>query len=212
MLRQRSFGPVLLTLGLLHLSVFAARHLPIGAVLLLPLSTAALTREAEGIPRLRRMLEYSRRLHAIDRRVWGLLPVVLVLAGAIAGLTFLTRAGHVGFNASRFPVRAADFLDRQDPAGRVFTKDQWGGYLIYRFAGGRKVFLDGRSDFYGREMLETYAQVVEVRPGWETVLDRYDVRFVLAAPDQALASALRLNPRWRPVHEDPVAAVFERAG
>src|SRR2546430_17418900 len=42
-----------------------------------------------------------------------------------------------------------------------------------------KVFVDGRSDFYGQDLLETYAQVVEVKPGWDAVLKQFDVRFVL---------------------------------
>src|SRR2546430_9458386 len=73
-----------------------------------------------------------------------------------------------------------------------------------------KVFVDGRSDFYGQDLLETYAQVVEVKPGWDAVLKQFDVRFVLVAPDNALASALQLSSEWKRVHTDPVAAVFER--
>jgi len=216
LLRQRAFGPVLLALAMLHLSLYSARHLPTAAVLLLPLCVGALTREAEDWPRLRPLLDYSERLRAIDRKIWGVVPILLVLAGTLAGLGTLARAGSVGFNSAKFPVRAADFLEQHDaqhdPRGRVFAKDQWGGYLIYRFAGRTKVFVDGRSDFYGQDLLQTYAQVVEVRPGWDAVLKRYDVRFVLLPPDHALASALQLSPDWKRVHADWVAAVFERVG
>ena len=43
MLRQRAFGQALLALGLLHMSLYSARHLPTAAVLLLPLCVGALT-------------------------------------------------------------------------------------------------------------------------------------------------------------------------
>ncbi|PYS14835.1 MAG: hypothetical protein DMG15_06645 [Acidobacteria bacterium] len=51
---------------------------------------------------------------------------------------------------------------------------------------------------------------IEVRPAWEAMLQQYDVRFVLVAPDNALASALRLSRAWKRIYSDPVAAVYER--
>ena len=212
LLRQRAFGPALLTLGMLHISLYSARHLPTAAVLLLPLCVAALTREAEDWPRLRPLLDYSQRLRAIDQKIWGIVPVLLVLAGTLAGLGISARAGRVGFNAVTFPVRAADFLEQYDSVGRVFAKDQWGGYLIYRFAGRTKVFVDGRSDFYGQDLLETYARVAEVKPGWDAVLKQYDVRLVLVPTENALASALQLSSDWKQIYADSVAAVFTRVG
>jgi hypothetical protein len=216
LLRQRAFGPALLCLGMLHASLYSARHLPTAAILILPLAVAELTREAKAWPRLRPLLDYSERLRIIDRRIYGIVPIVLMLAITLLGLSAQARAGRVGFDAGTFPLRAADFIEQksaQNPRlGRVFAKDQWGGYLIYRFAGRVKVFVDGRSDFYGQNLLETYAQVTEVKPGWNGVLRQYDVRFVLVPPDNALASALQLSPDWKRIYSDWVAAVYERVG
>lgn len=203
LLKQRRFGPALLALGMLHISMYSARHLPTAAVLLLPLSVAALTREAREWPGLRPLLEYSDRLRIIDQKIWGVVPMILVLAVTVAA-----RDQNIGFDPAKFPVRAAGFI----PDGRVFTKDQWGGYLIYRFGGQTKVFIDGRSDFYGQNFLETYAQVADVKPGWQNVLKEYDVRVVLIPSDHALASALQLSPDWRRVYTDSIAAVFQRVG
>src|SRR5262249_18944091 len=55
--KQRALGPVLLSVAMLHLSLYSARHLPTAAVLLLPLSVAALTREARTWPAMRRFLD-----------------------------------------------------------------------------------------------------------------------------------------------------------
>ena len=212
--KQRAFGPALLSVGMLHLSLYSARHLPTAAVLLLPLSVAALTREARTWPAMRRFLDYSDRLRAIDSRIYGIVPIMLVLALTAVGVNALSGAGRVGFDAGTFPVRAADFLEQRtrepDGLGRVFATDQWSGYLIYRFAGDSKVFIDGRSDFYGQNILESYARIVEVRPGWEAVLKQYDVRFVMVPPDSALAASLQLSGAWKRIYSDPVAAVYER--
>ena len=212
LLRQRAFAPALLALAMLHLSLYSARHLPTAAVLLLPLCVAALTREARGFRSLRPLLDYSERLVVIDRKIWGAIPIVLVLVATLAGMSSLARSGNVGFDPATFPVHAVDFLEQHNLGPRIFAKDQWGGYLIYRFAGRAKVFMDGRSDFYGQQFLETYAQVADVKPQWSAVLNQYDVRFVLIPPDHALASVLQLNSAWKRVYADSVAAVFERVG
>src|SRR5258706_795536 len=139
---------------------------------------------------------------------------MLVIVTTLAALVPLARAGRIGFDPAIFPAGAADFLERQSPdagaIGSVFAKDQWGGYLIYRFDGRLKVFLDGRSDFYGRDMLETYATVMDVKPGWDDVLRKYSVRSVLVPPDHALASVLLLRPGWKRVYGDSVTTIFER--
>jgi hypothetical protein len=202
--KQRRLGPGVLSLGLIHISLYSARHLPTTAVVLLPLCVAALTREARSWPRLRPMLEYSDRLRIIDQKIWGVVPIVLVLA-----LTVIARDRDLNFDAEKFPVRAARFIP---DGGRVFTKDQWGGYLLYRFDGQRKVFMDGRSDFYGDGFLRTYAEVADVRPGWQNVLKQYDVNVVLIPVDHALVSVLQLSPEWKRVYADSMATIFERVG
>jgi hypothetical protein len=214
LVRQRAFGPVLLSLGMLHLSLYSARHLPTAAVLLLPLSIAALTREARDRTRLKRFFEYSERLRAIDRRIYGIVPIAIVLVLTVFGLNTLAHNGRIGFDTGTFPVHAADFLQtkRFESLGRVFATDQWGGYLIYRFGGRLKVFIDGRSDFYGRNLLETYAQVIGIKPGWDGVLSQYGVQFVLVPPDNPLAGVLRLKADWKCVYSDRVSVLYERAG
>src|SRR5262249_55280579 len=154
LVKQRRFGPAFLAVGLLHVSMYSARHLPTTAVILLPLCVAALTREARALPRLRSMLDYSDRVRIIDQKIWGVVPMILIVAVVI-----VARDRDLNFDSAKFPVRAANFIPQD---GRVFTKDQWGGYLIYRFGGERKVFIDGRSDFYGQTFLQTYAEVVDV--------------------------------------------------
>jgi hypothetical protein len=214
LIRQRAFGPVLLSLGMLHMSLYSARHLPTAAVLLLPLSIAALTREAESWPGLKRFFKYSERLRAIDRRIYGIVPSAIVLVLALFGVNALAKAGRAAFDSGTFPVRAADYLEEKGLGGpeRVFATDQWGGYLIYRFGGRLKVFIDGRSDFYGRNLLETYAQVIASKPGWDGVLNQYDIRFVLVPPDSPLAAVLRLKTDWKSVYSDRVSVLYERAG
>src|SRR5438270_637005 len=65
---------------------------------------------------------------------------------------------------------------------------------------------------YGQQMLETYAEVADVKPAWNLVLKQYDIGLVLIPPDHALASVLQLSSQWKRVYSDTVAAIFERVG
>jgi hypothetical protein len=210
LISQRAFGPAILGIVMLHLSMYSARHLPVAAVLLLPLSAAALTLEARKRGWLTSVLSYSDRLRAIDRRVLGYVPIVLGLIATTFGLSALARNGAVTFSSKDFPVEAANFIQRNHLTARIFAKDQWGGYLIYRFRGQVPVFIDGRSDFYGPKFLETYSEIIEAKPLWSSRLNEYKVGVVLIPTNHALASVLVLSPQWKRIYSDEVASMFER--
>jgi hypothetical protein len=212
-LRRGEYPRFLLALGLIHAGLYSARHLPTAAVVLLPLALATITAELRdhGRGRWRQFLDYSDRLVAWDRSLTGAAPIAAAVLLAAAGLALLP-ANKVGFDRETFPVAAADYFQGREAAVRLFARDQWGGYLIYRFEGKLKVFVDGRSDFYGNDFLERYATVADLRPGWDRILDVERVSHVLVRPDQALAQALHQDSRWRVARADAAAVIFERVG
>ena len=110
-----------------------------------------------------------------------------------------------------FPAGALGVLG-SDPSARVFTKDQWGDYLIWSLYPKQKVFVDGRSDFYGDDFEEKVIDVFNVKQGWEKTLSRFGVNTILLSPDTPLAGALKESVRWRVVYDDGVALVFRPAG
>ena len=100
---------------------------------------------------------------------------------------------------------------RRDPSARIFTYDQWGDYLIYRLYPRTKVFVDGRSDFYGDEFEEKCLDVLHVKYDWEKTLDRFGIDTILLPPSAPLAGALKESSRWRVAYDDGVALVFRPA-
>ena len=110
------------------------------------------------------------------------------------------------YDPERFPVKAMSSV----PAGsdRIFTGDAWAGYLIYEQYPARKVFVDGRSDFYGDSVEKAYGDILNAKPGWQQLLQHYRIDTVLLPPDNTLVATLRLSPGWEPVYEDKTAVVF----
>jgi len=111
------------------------------------------------------------------------------------------------------PAGVPEFRQGERPIGvrqGVFSRDDWGGYLIYRLHPEFKVFVDDRHDFYGERFVADHLEVLRVGPRWKEVLQRHGVNWVLAPPDSALAGALRESAGWRVAHADRTAAVFAR--
>ena len=131
-------------------------------------------------------------------RGYAWIPVILM-----AGF-FHLRASTPGFPADQFPVAAAAHLPAQT---RLFAPDKFGGYLIYRFHGERKVLFDGRSDFYGLSFMKSYIRMVQLRPGWLAGWNRWGFTHALVPPDYSLADAL---PRrgWRTLYRDSTAVLL----
>ena len=114
------------------------------------------------------------------------------------------------FDPKKYPAAALDTL-RSRPASRIFTDDEWGDYLIWRLYPAQRVFVDGRSDFYGTAFEEKYIDVLNVKCEWEKNLSRYGVDTILLPVNAPLAGVLKESSRWRPVFDDGIALVFRSA-
>ncbi len=53
-------------------------------------------------------------------------------------------------------------------SGRLLTPDQWGDYIIYSFYPRQKVYVDGRSDFYGEKLGQEYLHLLQGASDWQS--------------------------------------------
>jgi hypothetical protein len=133
--------------------------------------------------------------------------VSLVAPGAAAASPVAFRSG------ANLPVTLAAAAEPLfEPSERIFTHDEWGDYLIYKLSPrGFKIFVDGRSDFYGGKFGQEYIDVLEVKYNWQQTLDRYGVDTILLPCNAALTGALKESRRWRVAYDDGMAIVFRPA-
>jgi hypothetical protein len=112
------------------------------------------------------------------------------------------------YDAHEYPENALRAIGDSGDHGRIFSTDVWGGYLIYRRYPELQVFVDGRSDFYGPEFNHIYADVMNVKPGWESKLRNYNIQTVLVPADSFLSGALKESRNWQCTFDDGIAIVF----
>jgi hypothetical protein len=194
-------------------SLTSARHIPLFVVTALPLIGVMLTdvwRDlTTGQPRssmLGVLAEISGKL--TDK----LKPISVWTAVAIAGVILFGDPQHwpKDLSGKYFPREVARQFAPQLTASRVFTTDQWGDYLLWTGYPGQKVFIDGRSDFFGEQIGRDYVTVLEGRPGWRAALDRYQVNMVLVPPETPLIELLSSSGAWRVLNRDHQSVLLAR--
>src|SRR6185312_12950887 len=221
-IRQRRFAEAFLALGWMHLALIAVRNLPLFSIACAPLIAEALVTliRAASASSLRERISKAAvwfrsasanvdvtdrigRVHLVSAAAMGILALLLFAPKPPAD-RFISE-----FDPKTFPAGAIPVLS--SPAThRIWAQDQWGDYLIYRMYPSTKVFIDGRSDFYGDKFGEEYLRLLDVQTGWDKTLDRYGIDTVVVSPKLALSSTLKVSRDWRVVFDDHYSVVFRR--
>ncbi len=221
--RRQRFTAVLLIVGWAHLALMASRNIPLFLLIAAPFVASTLddllqTFETTQFPAwlknaLRTLREVGEEVTAADRpwRVHGVaLAAALLVSTMISGdaKAFKLRAEY---DPKLYPAGAVRLLRLTAGHRRIFSDDEWGDYLAYQLYPAGRVFIDGRSDFYGARLGQDYEDILGVKYDWETTLDRYGVDTILLSTTSALSGAVKQCVRWKVVYDDGTAIVFEAA-
>jgi len=223
-LMKREYARPFLIVGWGHLALIAARNIPIYAFLAAPVIAATLK---EGVERLREAnvagwirraaagwASFSGEMSLMDRaaRVPWVSVATLVAVAALMWAPAAPAKFRAEYDPKRYPARAIEALGPDYLAGNIFSDDEWGDYLIYRLYPSARVFIDGRSDFYGARFGEEFGGLVRGRWDWQSKLERHGVEMAVLRADGPLASLMKESGRWQVVYDDGIAIVFRRAG
>jgi hypothetical protein len=109
---------------------------------------------------------------------------------------------------SAFPETAAQYIEKHHLAGPLYNDYNWGGFLIWRLP-QLTVAIDGRANVHGEDRIEHFRDVWIGRPEWASDPELLHANVVVAKKDTALASLLRLDPRFKIAYEDVQSVVFQ---
>jgi hypothetical protein len=195
-----------------YFALHSVRNVPIFALVAAPILTAHWNAFLQSVGRSRWMDWYRR----VSARVTGVSQSADGRALAVVSGAALWVAAGCGLArteplADRFPVAAVEWLraNPQAVSGEMFNDYGWGGYLMLVLP-ERRVFVDGRNDFYGRQLVEEFNTVDDVKPGWEKVLEKYRVGWTILPPKHGLNALLALRADWRRVYADQTAVIYAR--
>ena len=222
-LTQLRFTYVFLILGWGHLALISARNIPIFAIVAAPFVARAII-EMLGQARANAPIKWFRSLvaefehFAADMTRMDVKPRWHVASvGAFALLVLVSYAApteiqkfDARYDPKDYPEAALKVLAESDSDTNVFTHDEWGDYLIYHMYPKQKVYVDGRSDFYGPDFGDKYLSVMGVKPNWESTLGDAGIERILLPGDRALTAALKESNNWKMTYADATAVIFDK--
>ncbi len=188
--RPLNFPQLFKTLGFAYLTFVAQRNIALFAIVAAPLLAEWFDAFAQTLPARPRRLTPNPKPGAAASSLINLLIILMLSLAAFANLFVLTRPERIEANV---PAGAVTWIRENRPEGRIFNSYNWGGYLAWSLP-EYPVFIDGRADMYGDEMISQWQGVVNAGPDVFTVLEKWDINFVL------------LEPAW------PVVPILERQG
>jgi hypothetical protein len=210
--RELSLAVVLLLTFWTVFGLVSARNIAVYAVVAAPLLAGIGATILLDTYFARNIINFDRKLRIIDRNLigylWSLVGVFVIAGLVIGGFTLDTSGLGNRFSENVFPVEAVDWILEQPEQGRVFNYFPWGGYLLYRAWPQQEVFIDGQTDFYGEDLTRQYEKVIVLEDGWQEVLEKYEVDWVIMPVDSDLALELNHHPSWERRYVDQTAAVY----
>jgi hypothetical protein len=201
---------ILLIIVFVNMALFSQRFIPLFCVVASPI----LVRNVEWM--LRRL--NSRFVDVFQKRSDDILLtdasakgyLWLVVGIVIITLSVATNRIEHKFDESRKPVEAVNFLKKASLKGNMFNDDEFGDYIIYSAYPRYKVFIDSRVDMYGVDQFRDYLTMVYFKPGWEKIIEKYEIHWVILNSDSILSRYLKEREDWRLIYSDGVANIFLR--
>lgn len=128
---------------------------------------------------------------------------LLIVAGLALALSYpAQRKKQVAAVETYMPVKAADFIVANHISGKMFNTYHYGGYLIFRLFPAQKVFIYGRTDIYQDGFVQKLDAILQGRPNWKALFDRYDIDYVVCESNAALRQLLLQEGRFKLVFDD----------
>jgi hypothetical protein len=195
-----------LTLGTILLSLWASRNIALFAVV----ATPTLSRQFDAF-----LTERGWQIRPMTsvrgaRLILNWVLLILIVFGGLAKIVSDLNAENVEEVQSEFfPMQALAYLRENPPEGNMYNNYNWGGLMIYTVR-DVPVFVDGRTDLYGDDLLGDYFNAFLGASDWRDLFDAYDIEAAFLPDESALTTLLREDSGWQVVYEDEQAAIFQK--
>ncbi|MHB1012096.1 MAG: hypothetical protein ACYC37_04225 [Desulfobacteria bacterium] len=145
----------------------------------------------------------------------GVVVLALVaFGGTTLAFSFSQLEYGVGITEHKFSFKATEFLRRYPVPGKMFNFFDIGGFLDWQLYPGALTFIDGRT--YNQQVFMEHQSVTGGTPGWERILDKYGVTYIVLKTMDSSGMILPIVPllandsNWSLVFSDGLFVIFVR--
>jgi hypothetical protein len=188
-------------LGFAYLTFVAQRNIALFAIVTLPLL-------AEWFNAALQLLRSKETVNKPSLKFAGLFNnlIIFILSATALGYAFLvSRPAEID---KHYPVDAVRWIQANSPAGRLFNSYNWGGYILWHLP-EYPVFIDGRADLYGGELISQWQNVATAQADALSILNKWDVGLVFIESNTPIVELLKQNG-WEIVFQDEMSVILRR--
>ena len=187
------------------LTYTARRHLPLYAVVIMPII-------CEGLSDVIESLELRPK---VGLEFFAAVSFLLFLSlrtpiRVISALNLLKNESSF-FLSNGSTVKALEWVEKNHPAGNLFNLYDWGGFIDWQ-APELKGFIDGRmpgwhqgNDFIFNDYLKAFAGA----EGFEKILEKYQIAWTFLPPNAPLNTALSQKKDWEVTYQDDQVVIYQ---
>lgn len=212
--RRISFSDLFKGLGFAYLFFVAQRNMGPYCIIITPVVAKYLSptlenlSSAPSIQKIKNNFAQTVNKNQPPAQVSRIINFTIV--SLLAGM-FLVRAFVVSLPASmeeKVPAQAVAWIKDNQPRGPIFNSYNWGGYLTWELR-EYPVFIDGRADLYGNEIISEWNEISRgTEIGFE-LLEAYQINLIFLEPHHALLDKLPAQ-EWAKSYNDTKIVIYER--
>ncbi len=199
-----SWSRVFNVLGFAYLTFVAQRNIALFAIVATPL----LSNWANEVWNTLRNEKSLISLPKLNPHITRLLNPVIVVSLSLASLGYLFTVSQPAELDKRYPSRAIQWIKDNQPEGRLFNSYNWGGYILWNLP-EYPVFIDGRADLYGHEIISDWQMIMSGSAEGINLLDSWNIGLVFIETDQPVVNYLEKHG-WNILYRDEMAIILGR--
>lgn len=100
-------------------------------------------------------------------------------------------------------IRSDDLTDE-----RCLNSYAWGGYISWNLP-EMKIFIDGRTDLYGEEIIQDWLSMINAADNWQEEFENYNITCVLLEKNYQIIDQL-INRSWNVHYEDDLSILLTK--
>ncbi len=157
---------------------------------------------------LKKQPETSQDLNPKINALINLIFTGLLFLILIGKYVYLSNTVIIDFYEKQmFPGDAVTWLKENPVSGNVLNEYAWGGYMLWNLP-ETKVFVDGRTDLFGDEIILDWLKLVSKDESYEELLQAYEIDWVFLEQDRPLIAGLE-EKGWRVLYEDELSMIMK---
>lgn len=191
---------LIILLGFIYFSTLSRRNVPFFFLVFIPL-VIPYTQEIINKSKAKRLLPYL-----------SFLALIVMIFASIQKISkeqkrILKDGASLSSycEALKYPCKAIEFVKQKKLTGKMFNHYNWGGYLIWTLP-EYPVFIDGRVP--GGEVFSEFEKVIGLKKGWQEILDKYGVKWMLVPRNLIFEDIVRIEGKWKEVYADDRSVVL----